>query len=241
MEKITVEGIVLNETNYGETSKILNVLTKDYGYISIMSKGCRVLKSKLRGISMKLALASFTINYKENGISLLLEGNTIDSLKYILTDFKKMNYAMYLTDITKSILKDYFNPDIYEILKNALIKINNSFNPLLITNIVEIKYLDFLGVKPNFTSCLGCGSKDILTFDLKLGGSVCSNCYQDTYLFEKNTLKLLNLFQNVDIQKIDKLNINNSKVIQEINNFISEYYETYTGLYLKDKTKFEVF
>lgn len=160
MEKITVEGIVLNETNYGETSKILNVLTKDYGYISIMSKGCRVLKSKLRGISMKLALASFTINYKENGISLLLEGNTIDSLKYILTDFKKMNYAMYLTDITKSILKDYFNPDIYVILKNALIKINNSFNPLLITNIVEIKYLDFLGVKPNFSSCLGCGSDD---------------------------------------------------------------------------------
>ena len=241
MEKITVEGIVLNETNYGETSKILNVLTKDQSYISIMSKGCRVLKSKLRGISMKLALASFTINYKENGISLLLEGNTIDSLKYILTDFKKMNYAMYLTDITKSILKDYFNSDIYVILKNALIKINNNFNPLLITNIVEIKYLDFLGVKPNFTSCLGCGSNDILTFDLKLGGSVCSNCYQDTYLFAKNTLKLLSLFQSVDIQKIDKLNINNVKVIQEINNFIREYYETYTGLYLKDKTRFEVF
>ena len=139
MEKITVEGIVLNETNYGETSKILNVLTKDYGYISIMSKGCRVLKSKLRGISMKLVLASFTINYKENGISLLLEGNTIDSLKYILTDFKKMNYAMYLTDITKSILKDYFNPSIYVILKNALIKINNSFHDRFI--IIDDKIL----------------------------------------------------------------------------------------------------
>ena len=52
--KTTVEGIILNETNYGETSKILNILTKEYGYISVMSKGSRTLKSRLRGISMRL-------------------------------------------------------------------------------------------------------------------------------------------------------------------------------------------
>ena len=33
-------GIVLSETSYSETSKILNVLTEDYGMIGIISKGC---------------------------------------------------------------------------------------------------------------------------------------------------------------------------------------------------------
>lgn len=39
MEIIQVEGIVLSETNYSESSKILNVLTKELGLIGIMSKG----------------------------------------------------------------------------------------------------------------------------------------------------------------------------------------------------------
>ena len=104
MEKVTIDGIVLNETNYSETSKILNILTKEYGYISVISKGSRTLKSKIRGISMKMVYARFTISYKENGLSTLIEGAIINSLKYIMTDLVKMNYATYLLDLTKSIL-----------------------------------------------------------------------------------------------------------------------------------------
>ena len=40
-----VEGIVINEKAYGETSKIINVITKEYGIIGIIAKGARTLKS----------------------------------------------------------------------------------------------------------------------------------------------------------------------------------------------------
>ena len=40
----TLEGIILSETNYSESSKILNVLTKEYGLIGVISKGCRNIK-----------------------------------------------------------------------------------------------------------------------------------------------------------------------------------------------------
>ena len=36
-----IEGIVIGDTNYSESSKILNILTKDYGIIGVISKGCR--------------------------------------------------------------------------------------------------------------------------------------------------------------------------------------------------------
>ena len=238
--KETIEGIVLNETNFGETSKILNILTKEHGYISVMSKGSRTLKSKLRGISMKLVYANFTIKYKENGISTLIEGNVINSLKYILSDFKKINYANYLISIYKSILKDNNEKELYQVLRDSLLKINENFDPELITNIVLIKLLNYLGVKPNLDECVSCSSHDILTFDINLGGVICKNCYQDTYLFQTNTLKLLKLFQIVDISKIDKLNITSEKVKEEINQFIKEYYETYTGIYIKNRDKVQV-
>ena len=82
--RLKTKGIVLSETPYGETSKILNVLTVDYGLIGIISKGCKNLKNKLRGVSNKMNYCEFTINYKEKGLSTLIEGTTINSFKNIV-------------------------------------------------------------------------------------------------------------------------------------------------------------
>jgi DNA repair protein RecO (recombination protein O) len=43
------------------------------------------------------------------------------------------------------------------------------------------------------------------------------------------------MFCYVDIAKISKLDISD-QVKREINNFLDEYYDQYTGLYLKSKT-----
>ena len=233
--KITVEGIVLNETNYSETSKILNILTKEYGYISVMSKGSRTMKSKLRGISMKLVYANFTINYREKGISTLLEGSLIDSLKFIMSDYTKMIYANRLVNLSKSILKESRDSSIFDILKYSLLKINQGMDPKIILMISEIKFLTFLGVAPVFSQCVSCGSNELKTFDINRGGVICSACYTSEYIFSKSTLKLLKLFQSLDISKIDKLNLHNEKILEELNLFIREYYEKYTGIYLENK------
>ena len=43
------------------------------------------------------------------------------------------------------------------------------------------------------------------------------------------------MFYYVDINKISKLEISN-KIKMEINDFLDEYYDKYTGLYLKTKS-----
>lgn len=231
--KETIEGIILNETNYGETSKILNILTLEHGYISVMSKGSRTMKSKLRGISLKLIYAKFTITYKEKGISNLIEGSLIDSFKNIMTDFNKMTYANKIINLIKSVLKENNDKSIYIILRDSLLKINDNFDGKLINYIVATKLLTYLGVKPNFNECFNCGSQDIITFDLKIPAAICKNCYHDEYLFQTNTLKLLRLFQELDISKLTKLKISSKEVINEIENFLQDYYDSYTGIYLK--------
>ena len=45
---VEVEGFIIKETPYGETSKIINVLTKEKGLIGIIAKGAKTMKSKLR-------------------------------------------------------------------------------------------------------------------------------------------------------------------------------------------------
>ena len=212
---VITKGIVLSETAYGESSKILNVLTSDYGVIGIISKGCKNIKSKLRGVSGKMAYAEYTISYKEKGLSTLIEGNTINSFKNIFYDLKKANYAFYLMDLVNQVSKENNDKELFNLLESSLLKINDNLSCELISNIVELKLLDYLGVAINLDECILCGSTDIYTLDIKNGGVIC-----------------------IDLSKITKLEIDEEKIIKEIDEFIGEYYSTYTGIYLRDKKKF---
>ena len=65
---LEVDGFVLSEIPYGESSKIINVLTRDYGVIGIMCKGAKSLKNKYRVPTMRINFSHFNIMYKENKI-----------------------------------------------------------------------------------------------------------------------------------------------------------------------------
>ena len=93
-----VEGIIVKEIPYKETSKILTVLTKD-GMIGIISKGCKRIKSPLSAVSNKLSYGVFHINYREN-LSTLIEVDIIDTLSQIRKDITKISYVSFLTDLT---------------------------------------------------------------------------------------------------------------------------------------------
>jgi len=232
---IKVEGIIINTTNYSESSKILNVYTKEYGPIGIMSKGCRNLKNKLRSVSDKLVYGDFNIYYKENGLSTLISVDLKNEFTEIKKDIVKISYANYLLDLTNQILKENKTKDMYDDLVSALIKINESLNPLIITNIIELKFLEYLGVMPIIDCCAICGSdKNIVTIDGDAGGYICKNCYKNEKIVKPKTIKLLRMFYYVDISKISELNIDDVNV-KEIDDFLDKYYDRYTGLYLKSK------
>ena len=48
-----VEGIIIREKDYGDTSKIIDIFTKEYGIIGVIAKGSKSMKSKLRSVTTK--------------------------------------------------------------------------------------------------------------------------------------------------------------------------------------------
>lgn len=233
IEKVT--GIVLSDTNYSESSKILNVLTKEHGKIGIISKGCRNLKSSLRSVSSKLTYGYFNIYYKKEGLSVLISVDIINDFSNIKQDLFKIGYATFLSDLTNQVLKETSSNEIFDLFINGLIKINDDFDPMIIANIIELKYLNYLGVMPILDCCSVCGSnKKIVTISSFAGGYLCVNCYKNEYIVDEKTVKLLRMFNYVDISKIKELNIL-PKNKNEINRFLENYYDRYTGIYLKSK------
>lgn len=229
------EGIVLSETNYSESSKILNVLTEKYGLIGIISKGCRNIKSKLRGVSRKLVYGTFNVYYKEKGLSTLISVDVINSFSKIIMDLEKISYASLIIDLTNQVAKQNDSNEIFYLLKNTLIKIEDGLDPLVLTNILELKLLDYLGISPNVDSCSICGStKQIVTLSSEQGGYICKNCYQNEPLVSEKTIKMIRMYYYVDISSITKLDVSH-EVTKEINRFLDDYYDRFTGLYIKSK------
>ena len=230
-----VEGIIIGTTPYRESSRILQVYTKKYGLISIIAKGANKIKSNLRAVTLNYTYGYFHIYYKENKISTLTSVDIIDSFININNDLVLISYMTYLCDLTKQIIKENNDDVIYDNLIESLKKINNNLDPLIITNIFELKALDYLGVGLNLDSCIKCGSKkDIVTIDPDLGGFVCKNCYKDSIIVDPKTIKVLRLYYYVQIKSINELNISDN-VKFEINDFLTKYFDRYTGLYLKSK------
>ena len=233
LEEVT--GIVVSEQTYGEKSKIINLFTREKGIIGIMVKGGRSLKSPLRSVTGKLTYGKFNIFYKKDKLSNLNEVNIIDNFNNIRKSIELISYASYLTDLACQVARQRDDSTIFDNLISSLLKLNDGLNPGVITNILELKYLDNLGVLPMLDSCVECGSKDnIVTISGSRGGFLCKDCRQNEPIVSKKTLKLIRLYYYVDIDKIDNISLDKT-IVEEINSFLDDYYERYTGIYLKTK------
>ncbi len=231
-----VEGIVLNEKPYGETSKIIQVFTKEYGMIGMMVHGCRTLKSPLRSVTEKFSYGHFTIHYKKDKLSILSEVSILNPFKNIKKDIEKLSYASFLMDLSEQVAKQTVSKEeVYELLITSLIKIEEGFDALVIMNMIELKYLDYLGVLPVLDACSLCGRKNnIITLSSDKGGYLCSHCRTTEPIISKKAIQLIRMYYYVDVAKIEHLEVG-EQVKKEINEFLDHYYDRYTGLYLKSK------
>ena len=230
-----IEGIIVSEFTFEENSKIIKVFTSGE-VVSVIAKGAKKIKSPFFGTTTKFTYGIFNILYKENGLSKLIDTDVLDDYRNIKKDIVKVSYATYITELTLQVYKHDASKNIYELYIASMNKINKGYNPLVITNILKLKLLDNLGIKPIIDKCVSCGNtKDIVTVSSYLGGFVCKNCLNNEPIVDIKTISLIRGLYYVDISKISKLDISD-KIIKEIDTFINDYYDRYSGIYLKSKS-----
>ncbi len=230
-----VEGFIISEVSYGESSKVINVFTKEFGIIGIMCKGAKSMKSRLRALTLRFTYGFFYIYYKEGKLSILKDVDVIKPLAHITSDITLLSYLNYLTELTVQVYKESKSDEIFPLFLSVVFKMEEGLDPLVLTNILEIKYLPFLGVGLNLDACVYCGNQtNIVTIDADAGGYLCNRCLKDEKVVLLKTVKMIRMYYWVEISSIHELHIH-KEVKEEINDFLNRYYERYTGLYLKSK------
>lgn len=233
---LEVDGFVLSEIPYGESSKIINVLTREYGVIGIMCKGAKSLKNRYRVPTMKLSYSHFNIMYKENKLSTLVSADVINPFKLVKSDILLVSFLAYLTELISQVVKQSNDiENIYDDFIKTILKLEDGLDPIVLTNILEIKYLEYLGVLFNLDECVICGSKNnIATFDADKGGYICINCLTNEIIVDKKVIKMIRMYYYVNIDSIKEIKVDDLTK-NTINKYLDLYYERYTGLYLNSK------
>lgn len=90
--KIT-NAIVLRRTNYGEADRVVTLLTKDYGKITVIAKGVRKIKSRLAGGIEPFSISEVSINNSRGKLDILTGARLIRYYGLFVSDLNKVNTA----------------------------------------------------------------------------------------------------------------------------------------------------
>jgi len=225
----STEAIILQTHNYGDTSLICNLFSKDFGKLALIAKGARTLKNPNRAILQPLHYIKVEYYYKPNrNMQLLKEASINNHYHKIKKNYSKLTYSYMCIDILNKI-SQFDNPCniIFRLIKSTLhsINANNAESVNLFYLFYQIQLLKYLGFQPNIKSCSICNKNFTNAhYNKNVGQLICSNCGQTKELkLNNNTINLIKTLENTHINDIPTIKNYNASDINIIKKFFIHY------------------
>lgn len=237
-----MEGIVLKTKDYGESNKIVTLMTKEAGKIAVMARGAKKPRSRLAAIAQTFMHGIFIVQ-RTTGMGTLQQGELIHSMRHIQTDIIRAAYASYIVELVDRLIEEG-NPEpfVFEVLRQALYAIDEEYDPEAIALFVDWKLLPYAGVRPILHQCASCGAVEgEFAFSFAQGGFLCHRCFHtDPYIIRLTPaqVKLIRMFATVPIEKIGKLELK-KETKRFIKKIVTTIFEEQTGMRLKSRSFIE--
>lgn len=124
---LRTKAIVLRRTNYGESDRILNLLTPE-GKIAVLAKGVRKEKSRLAGGIEPFLLSDVVIHRsRSQGLGILTSARMLRSYHGILVDLERLELASEMMKKIERASEQIDSPEYFSLLNQALGGLNRSF------------------------------------------------------------------------------------------------------------------
>lgn len=236
------EGIVLKSRSYGESNKIVTLMTREAGKIAAMARGAKKPTSRLAGVTQTFMHGMYIVS-RTTGMGTLQQGEHLSSMRHIQTDIMATAYASYIVELVDRLVEEGRpEPFAFEVLLQSLRAIEEEYDPEAIALFVDWKMLPYAGVQPILHQCASCGAVEgEFAFSFSQGGFLCHGCYAvDPYIIRLSPkqLKLIRMFYTVPIEQIGKLELKR-ETKSFIKKIVTTIYEEQTGIRLKSRSFIE--
>lgn len=180
MGMVEAQGIITREVKYGDTSRILTVVTREFGKISVLAGGVRTNRSGLLAATQLFSYVSLNLfQGRGNGLYKIQGGEILTAFSSIRESLERMAYASYFCQVTNCVVQeDAPDPAQLSLLLNAMHMLAGDRAPYpQIKAVFEFRTLAEQGLLPPLDVCRGCGKREGLThLDLQEGGVWCGGC-----------------------------------------------------------------
>ncbi|WP_099221200.1 DNA repair protein RecO [Listeria costaricensis] len=237
MEKC--EAIIIRQTSYRESDKIVVLYTREYGKIGMVARGAKKTKSRLAACTQLFTHGIYTFFGGGKGLVTMQQGDVMDTFSSIQRDIFLTAYATYACELLdKGTEERQKNPFLFELFFQVLRDIDEGYDPAILINIFEMKMLNVMGHYPVMDRCAICGATEgHFDFSTSSNGIVCHRCFEkDPYRLHlpENVVKLLRLFYIFQLDRLGNINVKpETKAL--LQKAIDTYYDEHTGLYLKSR------
>ena len=224
----STQALVLNKRNYGDSSLICNLFSKENGKITIIAKGAKSIKNPLGALLQPLNYIECTYYYKSTrNIQTLKEASLIDKYYNIEKDYKKMQYSLIILDIVNQInYIDSPSKIIFRLVNRTLNSINNEKvnNIDILFVFFQLQYLIYLGYYPSIENCIKCEDPlDSAQFDYLRGQLLCCKCGDNELLLNKECLAIMKFLIKTHITEIINQFNFNKNLCKSINKFLYKF------------------
>lgn len=208
------EGLVLRCRNYGESHKILTLLTPR-GKLSLIARGARKPKSRLAGVAQPLVQGMFVYFHRgtKGTMGSLNQGEVIHHFyRAFEASLVRQAYAMYFLESADR-LSEVESPSqgMYLFLLNTLTLLESGTDPQILKLIFDLKVLAASGYRPVWERCQHCGREDgPYLASVRFGGLLCADCRQQdpqAVAVTETAVKLLRLFQEIPLSRLGQVRI----------------------------------
>ena len=98
---IKTQGIVLRQTSFKDTDKILTIFCRENGKINAMAKGAKRTKSPIMGSTQMFCYSDFVL-FKGRNFYHINQGEVLNSFYSLREDLFKLAYGSYILEIVEA-------------------------------------------------------------------------------------------------------------------------------------------
>ena len=176
---LTIQAIVLRDTDYNDRDALLTVLSRDHGKLTVKARGLRRKNSPLIAPCQLLAYGEFTL-FEYRGQYTVNEAHSIELFQPLHRDLGKLSLGTYFAQVADVLSQeDMPNPELQSLLLNCLFALSRLNEPeWKVKAVFELRAVSLGGYMPDLFGCHVCGSQTPDKFDISEGLLECTRCRQ---------------------------------------------------------------
>lgn len=171
------QGIVLRSYPFGESDRVVIILSPNHGKLRTVAKGVRKTKSRFGGRLEPLTHVDLVL-YEGRNLDTVTQVSVIEAFPHVRTDLERVGIAGAMLNAVDAVAQENESAHRLFLLLHRGLRVLDSgpADPGLLTGFY-LKLAALVGIAPSLGGCASCGGDiDVERFSFPAGGVVCSRC-----------------------------------------------------------------